>query len=533
MAEYNYHKTQVVISYLRDSHLKFKVNYPISESLWSKLDELEIPSELDKAILSSCLLYLGSKIYQENSESDFSLAPYKPVPLQSAILKQILGQKYLDYLSFLRERGLIIRSEGYDPGGKSYTYNLDLDDQRSPVITVALEDEAIQKRIRIHSFKLFKSMTDIYSDYRHVIYWFTTGKLSIDKDQAINCVEKLNDRISCEILPSSNSITDEAILKLINAGLPNKKKNALISLENLSKKKYDVFVDTKGWRLYSSLTSLMSPLRSYLTYDNQELCSIDLKNSQAFHFSHILTETFWHGKPLKASLQTLQDNIDIAGERSYYKLFQNNGMLKEIRKIIRQSPEDIERFKSLTIAGELYQFLSNAITEKGLKRNLTKEASKQRFIQFLNCDHSKKDKGHYADYRAFEELFPNVVAVMEAMKSHYYTDISFILQRLEAKMLLHYFSSSFAKKYPEIPLFSVHDSIITLKQYKQEAISQIEETYNDVFGFAPTTDGGEDLNHSNAVANLNGYIEKKVITDLQVANLDESFYQQQISKRQY
>src|SRR5205085_1352704 len=53
------------------------------------------------------------------------------------------------------------------------------------------------------------------------------------------------------------------------------------------------FVDSTTYRFHSTITSLRSEFRNFITYDKREIVSLDLKNSQPFISTVILKPEFW------------------------------------------------------------------------------------------------------------------------------------------------------------------------------------------------------------------------------------------------
>ena len=64
-------------------------------------------------------------------------------------------------------------------------------------------------------------------------------------------------------------------------------------------------------------------------------------------------------------------------------------------------------------------------------------------------------------YKAFKELFPFESNIIDLLKSKNYTEFSVLLQQIEARILLKNICKRIHQKDHSIPLFTIHDGIIT------------------------------------------------------------------------
>ncbi len=91
-----------------------------------------------------------------------------------------------------------------------------------------------------------------------------------------------------------------------------------------------------------------------------------------------------------------------------------------------------------------------------------------------------------AEYKIFRYNFPKLTEVLELLKSlkegddNSYKVFPKILQHLEADCLIDYVSYNLSKKYPEMPLWTIHDSICTTEDWfdcMEEEIYLLFEEY--------------------------------------------------------
>jgi hypothetical protein len=517
-----------VLEYIKEGLLNNPLVYPVFEKLLTEVDYSDI-GDLDEGYAKSMLLYICGQLIRKNTDQIYSNQPLTAIPISSNKLQKVFGNGYSKYMAYFIGKEIVQRSGVYIPGRVSYEYNIN-SSYHEHIVFRTMSNKRTESRIRSYNINQFNSHRKLYNDSYNAIYWFTTGKLEINKDAAINCIEKFKDRSNLRLI--AGNVPDDRILKLINIKFPSQFNTSERHIESITKRDYEVFIHYRGWRLYSVLTQMSSLLRNYLSYDGNELCAIDIKNSQAFHLCHLFNPDFWASQNRANSFATLYTKDELEDSTVLYNYIHGNKtLLKKIRTIARAQSHDILEFKRLAYSGTLYEDLSLRLKAKYPSLHRDREASKKRWVMFLNFDISKANTNAYADYRAFKEMFPNVCKMIELLKHRNYTDIAFLLQRLEAKMLTHNFTSEFADGFPQIPIFTVHDTFITYAGFKDQAIELLDLCYRRSMNAAVPTDGGKNLNHTNAMQTLDDYMDSKLQdSGLSLDNIDLEYYQELFEK---
>ncbi|MGN6399980.1 MAG: hypothetical protein ACTHMD_05975, partial [Flavisolibacter sp.] len=69
--------------------------------------------------------------------------------------------------------------------------------------------------------------------------------------------------------------------------------------------------------------------------------------------------------------------------------------------------------------------------------------------------------------RAFKECFPNVFSIFQLIKRGRgnHNTLACIFQRFESNLILHNICLDINNDFPEVPLFTIHDSIATTEQH--------------------------------------------------------------------
>jgi hypothetical protein len=498
--DFKMQKKKAVINLLPT--LENEVNFFVPKCLLDWNFEKEIPEGLSYEKAQAAMIYVVGTIIQKNDGRWAALGEQEDVELASVIMNRIIGNDYKRYLDFLIDAGVVLR-KNYSTGIHCFLFNIRKDLYKDKLVKTEIKFPKIRNAYISFREEFLNEQAELFKKYADAIYWFTVPGLTIDLTEAIKFIEALqyNERVRAVFSHS----TGNQVLRLYNKYLPLQLEKATKMVNRISRSDYNVSIDPKGLRIYSTLSLMLNPTRNFLNFNNKQLVAIDIKNSQPFHLCHVLSSSFWAAQETSLSLKA------ILGELYDYYSTNDRKLLVEVRRIVREQPADIKTYKLLVASGSLYDELAKKYQQFYPRYYANRESAKSRFMKFLNFDSRKKENSHYADYVRFEEDFPHVVAVMEALKSRRYLDIGVVLQRLESKLLLRNFIRAFSQKFPDAPIFTVHDSIITTEELKDEAISTISKVYNDKIGISPKTES-EVLSPSNAYAKMDKYIDNKMET---------------------
>lgn len=177
-------------------------------------------------------------------------------------------------------------------------------------------------------------------------------------------------------------------------------------------------------RLHTNFTVLKKHIRkNFLTIDGQEIEEIDIKNSQPFFFAVAIKNE--HG----------EDTFD--DEMRRYVDSVKNGLIYD--EILQKFPDKIK----------------------------TRDQAKVMMYKVLfgnNGDRSNEET------RLFKKLYPGVCEYIKDFKyfSNSYKELSHKLQLLESEFIFNKVVTEIKQKFPQIKLFTVHDSICFPVKYKEE-----------------------------------------------------------------
>ena len=148
--------------------------------------------------------------------------------------------------------------------------------------------------------------------------------------------------------------------------------------------------------------------------------------------------------------------------------------------------QDMIAFQGHILNGTLYEELVKKLGKGNPELFGSRGEAKGTFLQLMYRDPKKQNPKMHEAWKQVERLFPSVVLFINTLKEDHYKYPSLLLQAIEAHLILEVVTKSLAKKYPFMPMLTIHDSVITDEEHKQLLKDQIDQTYIDKIGFKPT-----------------------------------------------
>lgn len=250
------------------------------------------------------------------------------------------------------------------------------------------------------------------SEYRFETTLTETSKTSIPNDIRVKLIESL-DKINIDYENAYNYLNDKYNNNEIDE---HKYHKNLMSIENIASKNIYFNFDDYG-RFHTNYTILKREIRNqYLSINNEMTAEIDINNSQPLFFAVLLKTQLPH----------------INGDTKKYFDLVKNGLLYD--DIINNS-----QLKTKPEAKELiYKVLFGDNVNAGKRKN-----------------------------KIFRDLYPSVYEYILEFKENRknYKELSHELQKMESNFIFNTVIKEIYETYPEIILFTVHDSIIFPKSY--------------------------------------------------------------------
>ena len=395
------------------------------------------------------------------------------VPISSAILQSKIHE-YKDYMKYLLDNNIFVTDGKYsNDGAKSLWYKFS-----------NLYDEKIAIPVKITKYTLIKSI--IYNsnpkeenylpetpleEVAYLTKWFNSY-LQIDMQGVENCLNQLMEQER-----------QAPLTKIRAVSRFNQRK---IEVEKLYNHEYNLSVDRTSGRFHSPLTRLKSELRKFVTYNDEKLISLDLKNSQPF-LSLVFTDIGLFRK------NNLQDIISIYNKKFVSKsdnLIPSPQLVRLEQAIIESSKHpDMTEYRKYVSEGTFYEhwaILSGRYGYTIPELNIDPRGeAKENIFQILFS--SNTSIGGNEDIRLFSALFDSIYDIFRLVKQGrgYHNTLACTLQYIESQLIIHRVCKTVAENNPEIPLFTIHDSIATTEKYVDYVQQVMQNIIKEAIGADP------------------------------------------------
>jgi hypothetical protein len=320
------------------------------------------------------------------------------------------------YIRGLVDLGVVERSGYYVPGESSFTYNFSLD-YKSKYVYLPVTDARLINRI---------------------------DKVQIEfKKQAAKNVRGRSEQVKFLKLLT----IDEGYHQFIESSSDlsiDQYNNMIASATRIINKDIFYIVDDTSGRFHSNITNMAKPIRSYLRIDGKPLVNLDIKNSQPYLSTILLTN------PSKISW--MAKNPEFAATLEQLKVSRS---------------KDIKKYISLVVNGELYEYLMQGFSKIGLELN--RDETKRQILRILFAkNRMPKDEVNRKARQVFINNFPTVHKIFSKVRGHAKGDhfqdskrFSILLQTIEAHLILDVVLKRISKELPRTIVMTIHDSIMT------------------------------------------------------------------------
>lgn len=412
---------------------------------------------------------------------------YVPIHAQTI---QSKVRHYNKYLNYLTEAGVLQCEPYYTPGYGSKMYRF------SPKYMG--RNKAVEITNPKLASKFLKMPTEHESAkdaHKNLWAWFNKGKLTIDRERALKCLGNMYP----ENPPPSDDEFDMVDSRLENIVKYNA--HALTVEHFYDRERIPHFsLDTTAGRLHTPLTNLKKEMRHFVTYGGAPLACIDVKNCQPYLTLLLFNPNFYQfnvrgiPKAERQILLSLSNGIG-KGHVNTSSLSMSSSMSEHVLKLSSLSfyeqgsvsflpclsslsslimlVKDIERDTEKAIysdVGHYFRYVSEGTFYDNLRdlyNEETGDANTRADIKRLYCmvAYGKKyGENHPAShpfYRFFARLYPTVMKVYNLFKVDDYRNFVYLLQRMEAHLMLNVVCKTISRRKPGVPIYTIHDSIVT------------------------------------------------------------------------
>ncbi len=506
--------------YMNQSNSVVQVKIP-TNLLKKDLLAIKPLSIIDDSLWLGSVYYIVHSIISRTERRKFKLGNRTKgfVGLKFEYLRDIIGKNTKLIIQTLIDSKVIDCDSSYSIGQQSTGFRLNNTYRKSTSRFVTIANSDLVRRYTAVDKKLFEEQRTRLRGHAYLIKWFLGNTLQIDKASAEEYLRLYIRRMKRNF--KSYGLAASEIVE-VNTHLDNMLVSCQNVLDNWDNPK--PIIDAKGGRLYSPLTSIMSQLRYFTTHKGKDLVYFDIKNSQPFHLLALLSIDFWE-KPKKESdlcLHNLNKELEEyikKEEKSRYnttimtlrkdektgKHLATKGLVR--KQVIRP------RFSFLVVNGKLYKFISDELKGKFVKPSgfdpfAEEKLAKHEMIKMMYFNPKERYSESKTYFAAFKKLFPTEASVIELLKSKRYQDFSVLLQKTESRILLGEVCRKIFIKDSSIPMYTIHDGIMTTKEHALAVEQIIRSTYKKLMKVEPDL-SIEYMSKQSASSNFDAYVTKK------------------------
>jgi|GEM_PF-4745641 len=315
---------------------------------------------------------------------------------------------------------------------------------------------------------------------KHLYQYLEDGKLNISTDAALEWIENSREKHLEEIRKTKYCQKYDQLKDSIN----DRFDKYAMSVEQFEEGWNNPKVDSSGHRFFTVLTNIKKELRNYITYDRKKLVSVDFKCSQPYLTLLLFNKDFYSSDLSKDAI-TLKKIFP-----ELYTHLRDKGYLTWLKRIAPETKTlatkilDVNEYKKSIIDNDYYESLATLISSyTGKELILSRDEAKTQSHYILFGDPRKMSWA--VGYNAFKKTFPTVAQLFCVLKSRSYNDLAILLQRIESELVIQKITKEFIKQFPGIPIYTIHDSIITISEYSTKLISISRDLSRKMIGVFP------------------------------------------------
>jgi hypothetical protein len=219
------------------------------------------------------------------------------------------------------------------------------------------------------------------------------------------------------------------------------------------------------------------------------MVSVDIKNCQPYLSTVFLQPEFWASQIAPGStliqLKKIKPNL--------HKVFSSSPSFRSTINIIRESSKTITSidssahlYKQLVIGGQFYEFFLSELEKVAPGKYDTRDKVKKSVLTLLNCKNTDQLNYEYIPSKVFADLFREMNQILYFIRSSDHSNLGAILQRIESHLVLDVICTRITATNSKIPIFTIHDCIVTTVGNEAFIKQIIEPVLNDNIGAEPS-----------------------------------------------
>lgn len=482
-----------------DAHIE---RYPLTNYQFTQTDNGKLRTINSNGTLGSFydkerMIFILGLINSKPANNKSLLDEDGYIPISSKDIRYFF-KDYLSYLNYLIDTCILESDNCYIAGEKCKCYRYTAQYFNSPFF-IHRYSRAIEGTISPIEEEVFNKATkelerNALLDCDYLANWYRAKKIQIDADSACEYANNKKQRlIDAGSANWEQTNTWDVSLRRFRRKNPYQQYASTIhNINVILFHQYRAKIDTNVHRLHSVLTNLQKDIRSYITYEDIPLVSIDVKNSQPYLICLILNQEFWNSRSVfPVNINSLPKNIIemfttpssiIAGINEYFPSITDNSL---------------EEYKIQVSNGRLYEVIQDWVNSKPSRRNnlIDRKKVKTSLLAHFYAENKGEPARKYLTERAFETLFPSVEGLCRLIKEDYegasidkqYSRLACLLQSIESEIILHRCCKKIWEDGEQkVPVFTIHDSIVTTVEHQDFVRRIMLETLTNCVGIQPT-----------------------------------------------
>ncbi len=430
-----------------------------------------------KESIRNGIIYMISRIHDEQKKDDED----NYVILNHKTLERIIGKgegnRVGDIKNILLQNDIIEVDGVYQNGVKSFGYKIKQDYLTEDVvrhsygkrITKLIQDILVKnEEWDEHQIELTET-----NQYSYISEQFERHNLSWN-----NVVYDDLKSIGLEILRSydkKRTLKDKYIISLLSyIGLLVK------YVKDIENRNYLYGISPSNNRFNSVLTSIPKTLRPYLKLNGTELVEIDITSSQPYLLSCILNDKFENEQQEGFNLKTIYPIL-----KEYFEISEwvTKGVGLNNKRFFgclfyEDELTSIKDFCSLDFTEDFYE----NVVEFGRENNIqtTREKVKSNMMNFL-FNEMEIQRDNSMVIILLEWKFRGLMSFFEGFFGSYKPRrLSLLLQRVESHLILDKVVPKILEFNENIPVFTIHDCILTTPKFGQDVQKIMKDTIHSV-----------------------------------------------------
>ena len=389
--------------------------------------------------------------------------------LKASYLKKILGDDYKKYLEYLIDAKIIESDNRYwhnehSSKSKGYSFLPNYDDESYSIVII--NDKQFKSQLAKNSKSKSDKYEKLYNKLDDIDINYTRAKDILNKDLASGKFLKIKREISI--------------------------------LSGIKKESTRVWKTGKTNRLYTPLCCVQKSYRQCLSVGGNSLVGIDISNSLPLIIILLFSKN-------KREIEELINDLITTSNRNLssntvYTMWDMGGVERE----------DVAKYKEMVKNGTLYTYLLKAWERdlnylsgakyQYLTKNKKINKTKKKLLSILFRPERIKCK--YSKW--LEQRFPTIMNLIWFINTGYtkmrngkgYNEwkkgdlecpLARVLQSIEAYIILDLICGNLLLSNSYMPIYTIHDCIVTTMNYVNVLKERIEMEYFEIFKFKPKT----------------------------------------------